>query len=279
MSDMTSEGHISRIVEPTERLVMIVGSYGSGKTEVSVNLTIGLAQQGVKIQIADLDIVNPYFRCREAQLLMEQHSVRVVVPPGNLRDSDLPIILPEIKGMLTPPEGTLTIFDVGGDDVGARSLARFRPFIQEGSYQLWQVINPKRPFTDTLEGCLQMQAAIEKSSRLKVTGLLVNSHLIDQTVPGTVLEGWDLAKKIEAETALPIRCVAVMDELAEAPELSVIDAPVLRLQRHMLPPWLSEKKADGRKSDETEGQHAARTVPLGKPTPEKFLKSEGDQNG
>ena len=114
------------IVGSEDRLVIVVGSYGSGKTEVCVNLAIDLARRGRKVQIADLDIVNPYFRCREARRLMERHDIRVVVPPGAQAFADLPIVLPEIRGMLRPPDGMLTIFDVGGDDVGAKVLASLR---------------------------------------------------------------------------------------------------------------------------------------------------------
>ena len=126
---------------------------------------------------------------------MEAHGIRVVVPPGDQAFADLPIVLPEIHGMLHPPEGVITLFDVGGDDVGARALAAFRPVVQEGAYQLWQVINARRPFTSTVEGCLRMQASIETASRLTVTGLLANTHLIEQTTPETVLDGWRLAAR------------------------------------------------------------------------------------
>jgi hypothetical protein len=228
---------VGDIVHSGDRLIAIVGNYGSGKTEVSVNLSLQLAQRGSRIQIADLDIVNPYFRCREASLLMEAHGIRVVVPSGAQAFADLPIILPEIRGMLHPAPGTISIFDVGGDDVGARALSSFRTSIADGEYQLWQVINAKRPFTDTVGGCLAMRRAIEKASRFSVTGWLVNTHLIEETTPQAVLDGWHLAQAVRAETGLPIRLVAIMDALADAPELSEIDAPILRLTRLMTPPW------------------------------------------
>jgi hypothetical protein len=234
---MSADADPGDIVQPGDRVIAIVGNYGSGKTEVSVNLSLQLARRGHHIQIADLDIVNPYFRCREAADLMQRHGIRVVVPPGAHVFADLPIILPEIRGMLHPAPGTISIFDVGGDDVGARALASFRTSIRDGEYALWQVINAKRPFTNTVEGCLAMQRAIETASRFSVTGLLVNTHLIDHTTPETVLEGWRLAQRVSAASGLPIRLVGVMEELADAPALSVIDAPLLRLTRLMHPPW------------------------------------------
>jgi hypothetical protein len=266
------------IVRAGDRLIAIVGNYGSGKTELSVNLSLQIAATGRRVQIADLDIVNPYFRCREAQALMQAHGIRVVVPPGAQVWADLPIILPEIRGMLHPSAGTLSIFDVGGDDVGARALASFRTSITDGEYELWQVINAKRPFTDTVEGCLEMTRLIEEASRWKVTGLLVNSHLIDETTVDVIMDGWRLAEAVRARTGLPIRFVAAMEHLADAPDLDAIDAPVLRLRRLMLPPWLTARASE-RPSDGAAGVPAPRPVPLGKPGPISLASPEGAPNG
>jgi hypothetical protein len=238
---LRAESAIGNIVRSGERVIAVVGSYGSGKTEVAVNLSLQLAGAGVRVQIADLDLVNPYFRCREARDLMTSHGIRVVVPPGAQVWADLPIVLPEIRGMLHPPDGVVSIFDVGGDDVGARALASFRTSIADGDYELWQVINAKRPFTNTVAGCVEMRRAIEQASRWRVTGLLVNTHLVDATTAETVLDGWQLARAVSGETGVPIRLVAVMAPLAGQAELAVIDAPVLTLRRHMLPPWLAPR--------------------------------------
>jgi len=266
-------------VRPTDRLVMVVGAYGSGKTEVSVNLAIAVASTGRKVQIADLDIVNPYFRCREARLLMEQHGIRVVVPPGAQEYADLPIVLPEIAGMLQPPEGVLSLFDVGGDDVGARVLASLRPRIVDGHYELWQVVNSRRPFTGTVDGCLKMLREMELASRLRVTGLLVNSHLIEETTLEVVLEGWDLAREVARQSGLPVRCVAAMERLADAPEIAGIEAPLLRLRRHMLPPWLRPRAGDAPPVGESETLPAERPTPIGKPPTIRLAEPGGKTNG
>jgi hypothetical protein len=222
-------------------VIAIVGSYGSGKTEIAVNLAFQLSQSGRPVHLADLDLVNPYFRCREARDLLSSRGVRVVVPPGDQVWADLPIVLPEIRGLLRPSPPAVAILDVGGDDVGARALAALRPHVADGDYELWQVINAKRPFTHTVEGCLAMRAAIEHASRWRVTGLVVNTHLIDETTPAVVLEGWHLARGVRDRTGLPVRAVGVMAALAGAPALAGIDAPILVLDRHMRPPWLAEQ--------------------------------------
>jgi hypothetical protein len=264
------------------RVIAIVGNYGSGKTELAVNFALQLAASGHRVQIADLDLVNPYFRCREAADLMAAHGIRVVVPPGSQVFADLPIILPEIRGMLHPPDGVVTILDVGGDDVGARALASFRTSIADGEYELWQVINAKRPFTDTVAGCLAMRAAVESASRWTVTGLLVNSHLIEETTIDTVMDGWRLAEGVRKATGLPIRFLAAMQHLANAPALGAIDAPVLRLQRHMLPPWLHRPNGAAAGSAAPARVPAPRPSPLGVPRPVPFASSvpiEGDSRG
>jgi len=234
------------LVRADERLVAIVGNYGSGKTEVAVNLALRLAAGGRTVQIADLDLVNPYFRCREARRLMEAHGIRVVVPDESRVWADLPIVLPEVRGMLRPPPGTISLLDVGGDDVGARALASFRPDLQDGAYELWLVLNAQRPFTADAAGCLHMLAGIEASSRLRVTGLVANAHLMDETTPDTVLAGARLAAEVAERSGLPVRAIAVLKEYASDPRLRALHAPLLELRRRMLPPWLKTHEINGR---------------------------------
>jgi hypothetical protein len=245
---------------PTDRLIMVAGNYGSGKTEVAVNLAIALVEKGFNLSIADLDIVNPYFRCREAGSLMETHGIRVVIPPASLTWADLPIVVPEIKGMLQPEENQVSLFDVGGDEVGARLLSTLVDPLGDSPYALWQVINSRRPFTDTVEGCLKMKAGIEQTSRLQITGLVVNSHLMHETTPEVILEGYQLARQVSEQSGTPIMFVTAMDDFADAPELGEVEAPILRLKRYMLPPWIRPEE-----EEKTEKTPAGRSVPIGRP--------------
>ncbi|MDD5306379.1 MAG: cobalamin biosynthesis protein CbiA [Deltaproteobacteria bacterium] len=232
------------IYRPTSNLLMIVGNYGSGKTEVAVNVAVQMADEGRRVDVADLDIVNPYFRCREARELMERRGIRVVMPPGAQAWADLPIVLPEIKGMLHPEGDRISLFDVGGDDVGAKLLSSFVEALKGRTYSLLQVVNSRRPFTDTVEGCLKMKRDIEAASRLKVTGLVANSHLVAETTVEVILEGWRLARSVSEASGVPVEFVTAMGDLADDPALKTVQAPVLRLTRIMLPPWLrpAEKK-------------------------------------
>jgi hypothetical protein len=250
---------------PPERLVIIVGNYGSGKTEVSVNLAVGLAKSGKRVQIADLDIVNPYFRSREARATMEACGIRVVIPPGDQAFADLPIVVPQIKAMLEPQGDDFSIFDVGGDDVGARMLSSFVEALGEQPYALLQVINSRRPFTGTVAGCLEMGRMIEAASRLKVTGYIVNTHLIEQTTEDVIIEGVELAKEVSKVSGVPVEVVAAMAELAESPRVLGLGIKVLKLERIMLPPWLRGGAKDDNADVREEPLPAARAKPIFRP--------------
>jgi hypothetical protein len=219
---------------PLERVVIITGNYGSGKTEVAVNWTLHLAQSGVgSVSLADLDVVNPYFRCREAAELLRGFGVQVIVPQGETFHSELPIILPEIKGLLQRDDG-IAVLDVGGDDVGARVLRSFGGFFR--AHEMLQVVNAFRPFTDTVAGCLRIQDEIQESSGLRMTGIIGNAHLMDETSLDTILRGAELAAEVAERRGLCLRFVTALrpfaDEVARRSGL-----PVLPLDRWMLPPW------------------------------------------
>ncbi len=227
---------------PNERVLLIVGNYGSGKTEVAVNLAIRLAERE-KVSIADLDIVNPYFRCREAREEMEGHGIRVINPSGEFQDADLPIILPEIRGGVRESAGPM-ILDVGGDDVGARVLSSLADVFGGTSYAMLQVLNARRPFTDTVDGCLTIKSEIEAASRLRVTGFVSNTHLLDETDAATVREGLDLAREVSQAADLPVS-LATADECLRG-ELAAdeLGCPVLWIKRRMLPPWKLRSMTD-----------------------------------
>lgn len=250
---------------PPQRLAIVVGNYGSGKTEVSVNLAVRLAAAGRRVQIADLDIVNPYFRSREARATMEAHGIRVVMPPGDQAMADLPIVVPQIKAMLEPQGDDFSIFDVGGDDVGAKMLSSFREPLGGRPYSLLQVINARRPFTGTVEGCLEMRRRIEAASRLRVTGYVVNTHLIDQTTEEVIAEGVELALAVSAASGVPVEVVAAMGDLAGSTRVSGFGIPVLRLERIMLPPWLQRAAKDDNADTRDEPLPAARSKPIFRP--------------
>jgi hypothetical protein len=230
---------------PVASIVGFVGNYGSGKTEVAVNYALQVVETGRKLNIADLDIVNPYFRCREALEILEQHGIEVVVPRGANIHAELPILLPAVRGLLSRT-GEVSVLDVGGDDVGARALSHLAPdFPAPGDYKLLQVINRQRPFTDSVEGCLRMRDQIEHSSRLRISGLVANNHLMDETTPEIIEEGYDFACAVAREAGVPIEMVVVAEDLVGEVNTRRIDEPLLLIDRRMTPPWVDDSASVG----------------------------------
>ncbi len=226
----------------TKNILIIVGGFGSGKSEVSVNLACHLAtSQPEPVAVVDLDIVNPYFRSREVEKELEAFAVRMISPRGGYRYADLPIILPEIKGAIERHEGKV-ILDVGGDDVGARILSSFAGSFEPDGYELLLVLNANRPFTRDVDSCFKLKGDIETASRLKFTGLISNTHLLTDTTAEIVLSGLKLARQLRERTDLPVVFLSATDEALEEVDPKVLDVPVLKINRLLLKPWERQKR-------------------------------------
>ncbi len=220
-----------------KELIIIVGGYGSGKSEVAVNLArLLILQTHDQVALADLDIVNPYFRSREAAERLVEIGVTPIIPPGDQRHADLPIIVPEIKGAIDRHEGQV-ILDVGGDDVGARVLSSLSDALADSDYELLLVLNAYRPFTSDLEGCRKMMQAIEASSRLRFTGIISNTHLMENTTIDDVRRGLALAREVSNDMNMPIAFVSAIKDVAAKPGLKTLGVPLLPLDRQLLRPW------------------------------------------
>lgn len=225
----------------TKSILIIVGGYGSGKSEVAINLARHLViSQSDPVAIADLDIVNPYFRSREADEQLETLGIKSLNPRGGYRHADLPIILPEIKGAIEQRKGTL-ILDVGGDDVGTRVLSSLADSFEPNSYELLLVLNANRPFTNDVDGCLKLLGKIEAASRLKFTGFVSNTHLLTDTTAEIVLSGLKLAGQLREHTGLPVVFLSATDEVLEGIKPESLDVPVMKLNRFLLKPWERQK--------------------------------------
>ena len=221
---------------PTAKVILFTGNYGSGKTEVAVNYAIWLARQNQRVKIADLDLVNPYFRCREAREPMEQLGIKVIAPEAGFHHADLPILLPEVRGLIEKPDD-FSILDVGGDDVGATVLASLTDVFIKAKYEMYFVANRNRPFTDTVEGCLKIMGEVEKASRLKVSAIVGNTHLMDETTWEAVEEGIEFTRKVAETKGVPVAFIAAERKLLSADQSIDCPFPILPIDRLMLPPW------------------------------------------
>jgi hypothetical protein len=221
-------------------VVAIVGNYGSGKTEVSINLAVNRKRTGLDVRIADLDLVNPYFRTREARNQLEKLGIEVVLPPQEYLQADLPVLSPVIAGMIKNTDG-LSLLDVGGDDAGVMVLAALADAFKGIEVHSLQVVNPLRPNTSTVEGCLKIRDEIEKAARLKITGLIGNANLIDETGIDTIYNGYEFVRQLSDASGLPLEFITVARELLPGVELKRIGCPILPLARQLVPPWLKAK--------------------------------------
>jgi MinD-like ATPase involved in chromosome partitioning or flagellar assembly len=222
-------------------IVGIVGNYGSGKTEVSINLAVNRKNAGLDVRIADLDLVNPYFRTREARTQLEALGIDMVLPPEQYLHADLPVLSPVIAGMIKNTSG-LTLLDVGGDDAGAMVLAALADAFKDIRVHLLQVVNPMRPQTSSIEGCLKIREEIEKAAKLTITGLVGNANLISETDSEAIYSGYDFVQKLSDESSLPLKFITVDREILPQIDLKRFACPVLTIARQLVPPWL--KAAD-----------------------------------
>ncbi len=196
-----------------EKRIVVVGHYGSGKTEFSVNLALKLREMGEKVTIVDLDVVNPYFRTKDAQEELEKNGIEVVVSDYANSNVDVPALPPNINTVFYK-EGYV-IFDVGGDDDGAIALGRFKPYFDKAPYDMLGVVNFRRPLTLDAEEATEALSAIEQTSRLKFTGIVNNTNISDETTEETVLLSMPEAEKTAENMNCGVRFVSAKKSICD----------------------------------------------------------------
>lgn len=214
------------------RLTIVTGHYGTGKTEFSVNLALALAKEGRPVALADLDIVNPYFRSRERRSLLEEAGVRLVATSQALADADVPALPAELHAVLED-RSVRGVLDVGGDPSGARVLARYRPRILKEDYQLLCIVNAARPEVRTAERSAEYLRAIEAVAGLRCTGLVNNTHLCGETAPEDIREGAALAEEVSQITGIPVVCHTAERRFQDR----LRDLPLFPMEIRMKKPW------------------------------------------
>ncbi len=222
-------------------IVIIVGNYGSGKTETAVNLAFNRKMAGIDVSIADLDLVNPYFRTREARVSLIEHGINVILPDEKYMHADLPILTPAVAGIIKQPS-ELTILDAGGDDVGTTVLAALGNVLSGAQVNMLQVINPFRPFTEKLKGCMKIMKEIELSSKLKVTGLVSNANIIDETTADDIYRGYELIQEVSKHSGVKVEFITVRNSLISEIDMKKFDCPVLPIERRLAPVWNMSKQ-------------------------------------
>lgn len=187
-----------------KRITLLAGHYGSGKTNIAVNLAMQLRKTEPRVAVADLDIVNPYFRTKDSQKELEQAGIRFICSEYANSNVDIPA-LPQTLYAVTDDRDLHCVLDIGGDDRGALALGRLSPAIlAENDYEMLFVVNFYRPLTANAADALEVMREIEAAGRLPFTGIINNSNLGDETTADTVLATQKRVRELCALSALPL---------------------------------------------------------------------------
>lgn len=213
-----------------KRLTLFAGHYGSGKTNIAVNYALHLAKGGKQVCIADLDIVNPYFRTADSRQELESAGVELISPQFANSNVDLPA-LPAQAYKLVQDKRCYGIMDIGGDDRGAYALGRYIPFMkQENNYRMVYVANCYRPLTRTAAEALEVMQEIEAACGLAFTDIVNNSNLATETDVQTVLDSRDFIRELSGLSGLPVFMTTVRADLAEGIQGQIPNVLPLHLQ-------------------------------------------------
>ena len=211
-----------------------MGHYGSGKTNIAVNLAYDLKKSYNKVAIADLDIVNPYFRTKDSEEIFRNDGIRLICSDYANSNLDIPAMPSDIYS-LTDDKDLKAIIDVGGDDRGALAVGRLSGAIKsENNYEMLFVINTFRPLTRDTQGLLEVLGEIEVAAGLKFTGLINNSNLGPETTKEDILESQEIAKELSLKTGLKLAFTTVKEELYDELSGKIENLVPLKLQKTVI---------------------------------------------
>ncbi len=218
-----------------ERITIFVGHYGSGKTEVAVNYAIKLKEEGNDVIIVDLDIVNAYYRTKDNEKMLNDMGIEVISPTYANTNVDIPSLPPHLLKVFADKSKKI-VFDVGGDDAGATALGRFFGYFSQENYQMYSVINTKRPLTETKEDIIIMIDEINLNSRLKITGLINNTNLSYETTCDDILEGEKTVLSVSKEINLPFIFTSLLEEYVSEYKKKT-DSKLFPVKKYLKLPW------------------------------------------
>ena len=217
------------------RLTIVIGAYGSGKSEISVNLALSMreSEPEQKILLADMDIVNPYYRSADAADLLAEHNIRLISPSYAGTNVDAPVVGGEMYVIFD--DGSYKgVFDIGGEDMGAVVLGTLSKRLGNIDYQLLMAVNCNRPFTSTPEQIAEMSVELAQAAGLKIDGYINNTNLLEMTEASNVREGEDMILEASKITGIPLVATSMMEEVYDKAKGEGIEftAPaVIKLKR------------------------------------------------
>lgn len=213
-----------------KRLTLFAGHYGSGKTNIALNYAVWLREKGLSVTMADLDIVNPYFRTKDSEEALNKLGIELICSPFANSNLDVPAMPKEIYA-LVDDHSQYGVLDIGGDDRGALALGRYAPeIIEEGNYEMLFVINRSRPLTRTVDDTLSVMREIEAAGGVSFTAIVNNTNLGLSTTAQDVLDSVSYAHGVSEVSGLPIKMTSVKQELMPELQEKIDDLFPLRLQ-------------------------------------------------
>lgn len=196
-----------------KRITLLCGHYGSGKTNVAVNMAFDLKDSYDKVAVADLDIVNPYFRSKDSSEDFKKRNIRLIVSDYANTNLDIPA-LPQDMYAITDDKSLKCVLDIGGDDRGALALGRLAPkIVEENDYEMFMVINKFRPLTPDALSTLEVMREIEYAGGIRFTGLINNSNLGNETTVEEVIKSMEYAKKVEEISGVKLKLTTCKADL------------------------------------------------------------------
>ncbi len=228
-----------------KKYVVVIGNFGSGKTELSLNLAFEEARAGNKVTLVDLDIINPYFRSTERKNELEEAGIKLFSPTYAMLGVEIPSLPAEIYSVFSN-DSDVVIFDVGGDAAGAIALGQYKRFFKDiDNIEVLYVINARRPFSCELELNLDMIGKVTEAGRIGISALVNNTNLSQETSLAELIDGYDMVKRVSEETALPVKytigCEPVISQFKEYAEKEGLDpafiGTIRPIERYMHRDW------------------------------------------
>ena len=216
-----------------KKMYVLIGNYGSGKTELALNFAIKAAERGERTELLDLDMVNTYFRLTERGKMTRMKEIRLISPNFACSGVETLSVPAEVASAFAMDWDTV-VFDVGGDPTGANALGRYyQDFmdLEEGALEVLNVVNTRRPLAGTVEKIVKLQQDMERYSRLKITGMINNTNLATATSEADLRDGYEIIKQVSIETGKPVLYTSGKKEfldkfLAEGHDPKYIGTPI-----------------------------------------------------
>ncbi len=218
------------------RLNIFIGAYGSGKSEISVNVASDIKKRHPEqnVLLADLDIVNPFYRSADAARRLENLDIRIISPSYANSNVDVPALSGEVYSIFDD-ESYVGVFDIGGEDLGANVLGSMHNRLLNIDYSLFMVVNTLRPFTSDEDSIIEMAQELEKAAKLPISGFINNTNLLEQTEFEDIVKGTEMIKRVSERTGVPLVAITVEDDRWSDEQVSSLkkEAQILCIKRNI----------------------------------------------